>query len=95
MKTAPIEIITPQHQHAAYVMKDGAVSLTVYPRVDMFTFDLSLIAGILRHGSMGYSLKNMPIEIVVRKSESSEDSVVSKCYEWGQHWGGLVRKLHD
>tara|TARA_B100001105_G_C22391796_1_gene444775 strand:+ start:193 stop:1740 length:1548 start_codon:yes stop_codon:yes gene_type:complete len=75
MKTAPIEIITTQHQHAAYVMKDGAVSLTVYPRVHMFTFDLSLIAGILRHGSMGYSLKNMPIEIVVRKSESSEDSV--------------------
>lgn len=41
----------------------------------MFTFDLSLISGILKHGSLGYSLLNMPIRVQVKKSETRQDSV--------------------
>ena len=56
---------------------------------------LSMLHVLLNHGMViqgnAFSSHYGPIAL----SESSEDSVVSKCYEWGQHWGRLVRKLHD
>ncbi len=73
--SAAMEIINTTHMNPNYVISDDQVSLAVYPRLHMFTFDLSLISGILKHGSLGYSLLNMPINIRVRKSHKSTDSV--------------------
>jgi len=73
-----MEIIHTTHIEPAYVVTDDSVALTVYPRIHMFTFDLSLISGVLRHGSLGYSLKNMPITITVENnSEFQKDEIVS------------------
>ncbi len=52
---------------------NNVASIDVFPRLHMITFDLSLISGIMRHGSIGFSLKNMPIHIAV--TESREDSI--------------------
>jgi beta-ribofuranosylaminobenzene 5'-phosphate synthase len=70
-----MEIINTREVNPDYILVDDSVSLKVYPRIHMFTFDLSLISGILKHGSLGYSLKNMPIEISVRKSTTNSDVI--------------------
>jgi len=70
-----MEIINTRNQNPNYMILGDAISLSVYPRLHMFTFDLSLISGILKHGSLGYSLLNMPIEICVQKSSEPKDSV--------------------
>ena len=74
-----MEIINTKDTEPEYILFDSSVELVVYPRIHMFTFDLSLISGILKHGSLGYSLKNMPIKIIVRKAiKIKEDKVFSK-----------------
>ena len=60
-----MEVINTKNIEPKYIMGEQTVGLTVYPRIHMFTFDLSLISGVLKHGSMGYSLKNMPISISI------------------------------
>lgn len=70
-----IEIINTSKNTPNFICHDDGVSLLVYPRVHMFTFDLSLISGVLKHGSFGCSLKNMPISISVKKNNFSKDSV--------------------
>ena len=56
---------------------------------------LSMLHVLLNHGMIiqgnAHSSHYGPIAL----AESSKDSIVSKCYEWGQHWGRLVRKLHE
>lgn len=47
--------------------KDKVVRV-VYPRVHMFSFDLSLFQGNMSSGSMGFSLFNQPTIITVEKS---------------------------
>lgn len=71
----PMEILYTRNMNPDYTVSDDCVNLKVYPRVHMFTFDLSLISGILKHGSLGYSLKNMPIEVTVRKSSTGNDTI--------------------
>lgn len=79
MMNSFMEIINTKDTEPEYILSDSSVELVVYPRVHMFTFDLSLISGILKHGSLGYSLKNMPIKIIVRKAiKTKEDRVFSK-----------------
>src|SRR4051812_15856251 len=73
--TPSMEIIHTLHMNPDYTLSDDGVHLKVYPRVHMFTFDLSLLSGILKHGSLGYSLKNMPIEVAVRKSLTGNDTI--------------------
>lgn len=75
MTKSAIEIINTKSQDPDYIVTDNSVMLNVYPRLHMFTFDLSLISGILKHGSLGYSLLNMPIRIEVRKSNDLKDSI--------------------
>jgi predicted sugar kinase len=70
-----MEIIYTRNMNPDYTVADDNVRLKVYPRVHMFTFDLSLISGILKHGSLGYSLKDMPIEVTVRKSLTGNDTI--------------------
>lgn len=70
-----MEIINTRDMNPSYKISDGAVGLAVYPRLHMFTLDLSLISGILKHGSLGRSLLNMPIKIHVSKSRDPRDSV--------------------
>lgn len=73
-----IEIINTKDTEPGYLLSETSVGLVVYPRVHMLTFDLSLISGILKHGSFGYSLKNMPIKIIVKKTNrSKKDEVFS------------------
>lgn len=77
MNTAHMEIINTKYTEPEYVVNGRSVELTVYPRVHMFTFDLSLISGVLKHGSMGYSLKNMPVIIKVStNNQEKRDSIV-------------------
>jgi len=56
---------------------------------------LSLLHVLLNHGMViqgnAYSSHYGPIAL----AESSEDSIVSKCYDWGQHWSRLVRKVSE
>ncbi len=60
------------------IERDGNnVTLNVFPRLHMFNLDLSLISGVMKHGSMGFSLKDLPIEIRVSKSKGSKDVVRS------------------
>jgi len=73
--TPSMEIIHTRNMNPDYTVTDNGVRLKVYPRIHMFTFDLSLISGILKHGSFGYSLKNMPIEVAVRKSSTGNDTI--------------------
>lgn len=73
-----MEIVNTTNIEPEYIMTKDSVTITVYPRIHMFTFDLSLISGVLRHGSLGYSLKNMPITITVENnSEFHKDEVIS------------------
>lgn len=71
----PVEVINTQHQSLRYVTLGDSVKTIVYPRIHMFPIDLSLISGIIKNGGFGYSLKNMPIEISVKKSNSPQDTV--------------------
>ena len=75
MKTA-INIINTKKQTANFLIENVTVSLDVYPRLHIDTFDLSLISGVLRHGSMGFSLKNFPIKIIVKKAK--RDKIITK-----------------
>ena len=60
------------------IERDGvSVILNVFPRLHMFNLDLSLISGVMKHGSMGFSLKDLPIEIRVSESKGNEDVVRS------------------
>ena len=73
-----MEIINTKNISPDFKLVNDCVSLTVYPRIHMFTFDLSLISGVLRHGSLGYSLKNMPIHVTVEdNSAAQKDEIVS------------------
>ena len=54
-----------------------SVILNVFPRLHMFNLDLSLISGVMKHGSMGFSLKDLPIEIQVSKSKGNKDVIRS------------------
>ena len=73
-----MEIVNTTNTEPDYVIAEDSVMLTIYPRIHMFTFDLSLISGILRHGSMGFSLKNMPITVTVEdNSEFHRDEIIS------------------
>lgn len=73
-----MEIVNTTNIEPDYILEKDTVTLTVYPRIHMFTFDLSLISGLLRHGSLGYSLKNMPITITVENnSEFNKDEIIS------------------
>lgn len=69
----PIEVINTRQQSLEYTFLDGAIETVVYPRIHMFPIDLSLISGIIKNGGFGCSLKNMPITISVKKSDSSQD----------------------
>lgn len=51
-------------------LENGSYSMTVYPRVHMFSLDLSDFSGHVRHGSMGLSLKQMPITITATATDS-------------------------
>jgi beta-RFAP synthase len=44
-------------------------ALKVYPRLHLFSLDLSLLSGHLKSGSMGISLVDFPIKITVTKSK--------------------------
>lgn len=54
-------------------VKDKVVR-TVYPRVHMFSFDLSLFQGNMSSGSMGFSLFDQPTKIIVEKN--SVDKII-------------------
>lgn len=75
MNKATMEIINTKDVNPAYIVSENEVSLIVYPRLHMFTFDLSLISGILKHGSMGRSLENMPITITAKPNQTGEDKI--------------------
>ncbi len=60
-----------------FVELDGFCSLKVYPRIHMFSLDLSLVSGIIKHGSMGLSIDNLPITINVSRSSVDNDSLES------------------
>jgi predicted sugar kinase len=72
---AVIEIMNTRDQTASYVNSGDNVKLVVYPRIHMFPVDVSLISGIVKNGSLGYSLMNMPIEISVKINHTSKDSI--------------------
>ena len=55
-------------------MIKNKVARIVYPRVHMFSFDLSLFQGNMSSGSMGFSLFNQPTIITVEKN--SIDAVI-------------------
>lgn len=58
---------------------DGnGVILNVFPRLHMFNLDLSLLSGVMKHGSMGFSLKDLPIEIRVSQSQANKDVISSE-----------------
>lgn len=59
-------------------LDNGVYCLIVYPRIHMFSLDLSLKSGILKHGSIGFSLKGSPIEICVKKSLTHADVIDSE-----------------
>ena len=71
-----MEVINTKNIEPKYIMGEQTVGLTVYPRIHMFTFDLSLISGVLKHGSMGYSLKNMPISISISLNNQAKEDVI-------------------
>lgn len=56
---------------------EGSIILNVFPRLHMFNLDLSLLSGVMKHGSMGFSLKDLPIEIRVSQSKGNIDTVRS------------------
>ena len=61
-----------------HIERDGNdVVLNVYPRLHMFNLDLSLLAGVMKHGSMGFSLKELPIEIRVSIAKGTRDIIKS------------------
>lgn len=73
-----MEIVNATNIEPDYMLAQDSVRLTVYPRIHMFTFDLSLISGVLRHGSLGCSLKNIPITITVEdNSKFHKDEIIS------------------
>jgi len=72
---SPLEVLDTRSQSAQYKNASDRVGMTVYPRVHMFPIDLSLISGIMKNGSFGYSLLDMPIEISVRNSSAQRDSI--------------------
>lgn len=70
-------------------MRRGKACMTVYPRIHMFGLDLSLQSGILRSGSMGFSLTTMPVNISVQTA--NKDTIVSN-YNGGDN--NLSNLLH-
>lgn len=54
------------------------VAITVYPRIHMFSLDLSLKNGNMKSGSMGFSLKSSPIRIAVAKSSKRTIKISQK-----------------
>lgn len=60
------------------IERDGdGVILNVFPRLHLFNLDLSLLSGVMKHGSMGFSLKDLPIEIRVSQSKGNADVIRS------------------
>ena len=57
------------------LLNKKTVSLITYPRLHMFSLDLSLTLGHLKSGSMGVSLSNMPIHITVSATKNSSDTI--------------------
>lgn len=56
-------------------MRGGAARITVYPRIHMCGLDMSLQSGILRSGSMGFSLTTIPVKICVERAD--KDTIIS------------------
>lgn len=62
-------------QKAELTISGDTVGMTTYPRVHMFSLDLSDTSGSLKSGSMGVSLTNFPVEVSVRVVNTYEDIV--------------------
>lgn len=54
------------------------IGVTTYPRVHMFSLDLSDASGSLKSGSMGLSLRDFPINVSVELIDSKEDIISSE-----------------
>jgi beta-ribofuranosylaminobenzene 5'-phosphate synthase len=53
----------------ARIFNKEKASIIVYPRIHMFSLDLSIYQGNMSSGSMGFSLLNLPIKITVSKCD--------------------------
>lgn len=72
---ASISSVNSDYSALKFDYGSKSVSFSVYPRLHMFSADLSLSSGILKHGSMGFSLMNLPITVRVALSDSLEDVI--------------------
>jgi len=72
-------------------MRRSSARMTVYPRIHMFGLDLSLQSGILRSGSMGFSLTTMPVKIRVQPAD--KDIIVSNYDGGDNNLPELLQKL--
>ncbi len=74
IKSIHTKTSTPRYKK----LGDKSYLLCVYPRVHMFSIDLSLKSGILKHGSFGFSIKDLPIKITVTKNNHKKDIINSR-----------------
>lgn len=67
-------------QKAKLAELNGTISMVTYPRVHMFSLDLSDMSGSLKSGSMGVSLTNFPVrvsaQIISKKRDAIPDAFV-------------------
>ena len=54
-----------------YKEYNDMVCVTVYPRLHYFSLDLSQISGFIKHGAMGCSLTDFPINIEIRQGDKT------------------------
>lgn len=57
------------------IVRKEVAYLTVYPRIHMCGLDMSLQSGIMRSGSIGFSLTNIPVKIRVERA--THDTIAS------------------
>lgn len=72
-------------------VQNSTARMNVYPRIHMFGLDLSLHSGILRSGSMGFSIPSMPVTI--QASPHSKDVFISNYTGGDNKLPNLLAKL--
>lgn len=77
--TAPkLDIVNIQSLRPPFkTIGHNTIELKVYPRLHLFSLDLSLLSGHLKSGSMGLPISTMPIVITVSKNKAQKDTIKS------------------
>lgn len=73
-------------------VSSSVISMTTYPRIHMFSLDLSDTSGSFKSGSLGLSLKDFPIRVSVTQIEEDTDLLPQRFSSELRH---ILQKTRD